>query len=179
MNILKRIFCCKRFYTSGVYRLQLQNDKIYIGKSNNIERRIWCHKNDNGSYWTKKHIFLKRLPLLTEYSDSKFGELEETLENMYLHGIDNVRGSMFSRIILTNDDKIKAARLYCEMYDLCLNCGSNEHFITKCKNKIVEPWVNIFGGKLSDNIRRCEKCSVDINLKPKYHKYCAGCFSSP
>ena len=53
--------------------------------------------------------------------------LEETLENMYAYGIDNVRGSMFSRIKLTNEDKIKAARLYCEMYDLCLNCGSKDH----------------------------------------------------
>ena len=38
MNILRRIFCCQRYYSSGVYRLQLEVDKIYVGKSNDIEK---------------------------------------------------------------------------------------------------------------------------------------------
>ena len=179
MNIIRRIFCCQRYYSSGVYRLKLENDKIYIGKSNDIEKRIWCHVNDNGSVWTKKYPVIERLPLLSSFTHSRFWELEETLENMYAHGIDNVRGSMFSRIKLTNEDKIKAARLYCEMYDLCLNCGSKDHYISKCPNRpgSVEPWVHKFGGKLTDNIRRCDNCSVDINHKPNYHRYCEGCYS--
>ena len=57
----------------------------------------------------EKILVLQRLPLLSYSKNSRFWELEETLENMYIHGIDNVRGSMFSRIKLTNDDKIKAA----------------------------------------------------------------------
>ena len=179
MNIIRRLFCCRRYYSSGVYRLQLSRDKYYIGKSNNIEKRIFYHKQDNGSLWTKKYSVIERLSLLTDKTNSKFWELEETLENMYLYGIDNVRGSMFSRIKLTNDEKIKAAKLYCEMYDLCLNCGSKDHYISNCPHPsgYVEPWVHKFGGKLSDNIRRCDNCSIDINHKPTYHRYCEGCYA--
>ena len=70
MNILRRIFCCQRYYSSGVYRLQLEKDKIYVGKSKNIVRRIWCHVNDNGSVWTKTYEDVEKLnevlPVLIE-----------------------------------------------------------------------------------------------------------------
>ena len=45
---------------------------------------------------------------------------------------------------LTRDDKIKAAQLYCEMYDLCRRCGSDKHYITKCDQDHMESWVEKF-----------------------------------
>ena len=72
INIFKRFFsCCKRnkFKNTGVYKLKLHYNKYYIGKSNNINRRIWCHENDNGSFWTKKHPVLYREPLLPNYTN--------------------------------------------------------------------------------------------------------------
>tara|TARA_B110000027_G_C15930518_1_gene216713 strand:- start:72 stop:605 length:534 start_codon:yes stop_codon:yes gene_type:complete len=176
MNFLKRIFCCKRNYSSGVYRLQLSDNKYYIGKSHEIERRIWCHLHDNGSAWTKKYNVIERLPLLTYCKDSKLWELEETLENINLFGIDNVRGSMFSRIILSNEEKINAGQLYCEMYDLCIKCGSNKHYVKDCVSDCEKSWVDKFGGKLTDNIRKCYNCSKEINDKPNHYKYCNDCY---
>jgi len=177
MDFIYKIFCCKRKYSSGVYRLQLSDNKYYIGKSQNIERRIWCHLNDNGSVWTKNYNVIDRMSLLTDCKDSKLWELEETLENMNLYGIDNVRGSNFSQLILSNEEKIKAAQLYCEMYDLCISCGSNNHFVKDCVNDCEEPWVKNFGGKLKDNIRKCYKCSKEISNSPKYYKYCNDCYN--
>ena len=186
MDFLKRLFSCSRnknkytFTNSGVYKLKLSygdSYKYYIGKSNNIKRRIWCHENDNGSYWTKKYPPLSREPLLTNETNSKFWELEETLENMKLHGINNVRGSMFTKMTLTREDKIKAAQLYCEMYDLCRKCGSDAHFITNCSQIHMEPWVEKFGGELDIYTRKCKKCFTDITHKPIHHKFCEGCFS--
>tara|TARA_B100000408_G_C10177044_1_gene173098 strand:+ start:37 stop:579 length:543 start_codon:yes stop_codon:yes gene_type:complete len=180
MNFLKRI-CCKRSseknYSSGVYRLKLYDNKYYIGKSNNINKRIWRHSNDNGSAWTKKYNVIDRMSLLTDCKDSKLWELEETLENMCIFGIENVRGSMFSKTILSNEEKIKAAQLYCEMYDLCILCGSDKHFVKDCVNDCVKPWVDKFGGKLTVDIRKCFTCSKEISNSPKHYKYCSDCFN--
>tara|TARA_A100001015_G_scaffold290663_1_gene363965 strand:+ start:43 stop:579 length:537 start_codon:yes stop_codon:yes gene_type:complete len=177
MNFIKRFFGCSKLNNSGVYRLLLKDDKIYIGKSNNIENRINSHMNNDGSAWTKKYNYVKRLPTITNKSDSLFWELEETLENIYLFGIDNVRGSMFCQITLSRADKIKAAQLYCEMYDLCKRCGSDNHYITSCTQNQVEPWVHKFGGELDLYSRKCKRCFKDISHKPDYHKYCEGCFA--
>ena len=174
-NVIKRIFCCSK--NNGVYRLLLKNNKIYIGKSTNIEKRISKHFKNKGSYWTRKFNVIKRLCTLTTYTNNPFWELQETLENMNKYGIDNVRGSMFSKYNLDRNEKILAAQLYCEMNDLCKKCGSPDHFITQCKAKTVEPWVLKFGGELDINQRKCQKCFKNINDKPDYYKYCEGCFS--
>jgi hypothetical protein len=173
--------CYNKCYTKkyidknkGVYVLKLENKKYYIGKSNDIKRRIWIHTNNNGSKWTSKNKLIKRIPNITN-DTGVFSELIETLECMKMYGIDNVRGSMFTQINLSNDDKIKAAELYCEMYDLCRKCGSNKHFITNCNNNKIELWVNNFGGKLTGD-RKCIKCSKNINDKLHYHKYCNECY---
>ena len=59
LSCLKRTLCCfaKRVKNpkQRVYVLKLKEDKYYVGESSDIERRIWAHKNDNGSAWTKKY----------------------------------------------------------------------------------------------------------------------------
>ena len=182
IKLFKKLFyCCKKnkLYNNGVYKLKLQYNKYYIGKSDNINRRIWCHENGNGSFWTKNHPVLYRESLLTNYTnDTKLWELEETLENMYLYGINNVRGSMFTKYSLSREDKIIAALLYCEMHDLCRKCGSDKHYIHNCNQNYLEPWVEKFGGELDINTRKCIKCFKNINDKPKYFKLCEECFSN-
>ena len=175
MNFISR--CFKRCYRTSVYRLKLENDKYYVGRTNDINKRIYSHVKGQGSIWTRKHKFIDRMSTITYSSDSPFWELEETLENMYVYGIDNVRGSMFTKMTLTREDKIKAAQLYCEMYDLCRKCGSDAHYITNCSQIHMEPWVEKFGGELDIYTRKCKKCFTDITHKPIHHKFCEGCFS--
>jgi len=175
MNLFKRLFNCSRNSNSGIYRILLEKDKIYVGRSIDIKKRINSHKKSSGSSWTKKYPYVKRLDTITN-NNTLFSELEETIKNMALYGINNVRGSMFRKINLTRTEKIYAAQLYCEMYNLCSRCGSNEHFIGNCKQNHVEPWVHKFGGELELNNRKCKKCFTDINHKPDYHQYCEGCF---
>ena len=175
-NFIRRWFCYgTREKIGGVYTLKLQDDKYYVGKSDDIDKRIWIHSNDCGSVWTKNHKVIKRIPNITE-DRGKLGELIETLESIKLYGIDNVRGSMFTKIYLSESDKIKAAELYCEMYDLCRKCGSANHFITRCNNDDMENWVNNFGGKLLECNRKCQQCSQDINNLPSFYRYCADCY---
>jgi hypothetical protein len=174
-NCIKRLFRCgRRIKSSDIYTLKLENNKYYVGKSNDIENRVILHKNNRGSYWTTKYPVIKQISNLT-YDKGPFRELIETLECIKIYGIENVRGSMFTQINLTEKDKLKASELYCEMYDLCRNCGSNKHFINSCKNNKVELWVLKFGGKIQGT-RDCIKCNINIDDLPKYFKYCRKCY---
>ena len=107
-------------------------------------------------------------------------QLSETLEQMNVYGINNVRGSMFTKPFeLSKEEKVMAAQLYCEKHNLCRNCGEPGHFINQCKNETVAPWVKQFGGLLNidkNSNRICNECSCDINHLPKYFKYCNQCY---
>ena len=173
MSCLRRLCCQKR---KEVYVLQLQNHKYYIGESIDKKRRIWVHKNGNGSSWTKKYGVIQELKPFTKKQDD-FWELSETLEMMNLHGIDNVRGSMFTNPNeLSREEKVLATQLYCEKHNLCRRCGSNEHFIAQCNSLDQEAWVYNFGGHLTLPRRYCLQCSLDISNKPIFHKYCVKCY---
>ena len=176
MSCLRRI--CKRKKIKEVYVLELINYKFYVGESYNKKRRIWVHENGNGSSWTKKHGVIQELKPITKKQDV-FWELNETLEMMNLLGIDNVRGSMFSNPNeLSIEEKILAAQLYCEKYNLCRRCGSGSHFIGQCNTLGIEAWVYNFGGILQLPKRKCLECFKDISDKPMYHKYCKRCYSN-
>ena len=84
---------------------------------------------------------------------------------------------MFTQTHLSKSDKIKAAELYCEMYDLCRKCGSNNHFIRCCENDKMVPWVQNFDGILIDDNKICQKCFKDINSLPSYYRYCNECYT--
>jgi len=42
-----------------IYILELDQNKYYVGKTNNVNFRIQDHINRNGSAWTKKYKPLK------------------------------------------------------------------------------------------------------------------------
>lgn len=42
-------------FMTNIYVLKLEQNKYYIGKSNNIDIRLNDHMNGNGSQWTKKY----------------------------------------------------------------------------------------------------------------------------
>mmetsp|Transcript_89 Transcript_89/g.109 ORF Transcript_89/g.109 Transcript_89/m.109 type:complete len:278 (+) Transcript_89:87-920(+) len=88
----------KRRYS--VYVLECENDKFYVGSTNNRKRRVKEHMSERGgSKWTKMH---KPKRLLKEYKRIPPGyylgkEAQVTAELMIKHGINNVRGAMFSK----------------------------------------------------------------------------------
>ena len=181
----KRAFCCHRVLkekekdVKDVYLLKLEDDKYYVGESKDKKRRIWVHENGNGSAWTKKYEVLESLePIKTNHT---FSELIQTLLMMKEHGIDNVRGSLFTNPYgLSKYEKIMAAQLYCDLHNLCRKCGGKGHFITQCKNDTVEDWVQQFGGRLQfeevDGKRICLDCGTDVTSLPKNYRYCRKCF---
>lgn len=179
-SYLRSFFCCKRTKEKGVYLLKLTDNKYYVGESTDIKRRIWLHENGQGSSWTKKYEVVESMEPKGD-NGNKFLELIQTLKMMREYGVDNVRGSLFtSPYPLSPYEKIMAAQLYCDLYGLCRRCGSHNHFITQCKTKTVEEWVNQFGGKLRfediDTKRVCLECDTDISSLPKNYRYCRKCF---
>ena len=175
-KIINYVFCYNRIKKrKGVYILQLKDNKYYIGQSDNIDRRIWYHNNYKGSKWTTKYEVIKELK--SEFDSQKyFWELIETLNYMKIYGIDNVRGSMFTNMILSEIDKIMATQLYCELNNLCRKCGKEGHYINQCKETELAEWIDKFGGKLEYS-RSCIICNIDINNLPSYFKYCRACYS--
>ena len=128
----------------------------------------------------KKYNVIKSIE--PEYNkENNFHELIQTLETIKKHGIENVRGSLFtSPFPLSQYEKVMAAQLYCELHGLCRKCGGEGHFITQCKDKEVKEWIQQFGGVLDfnkiDTKRVCLSCDVDITSLPKNYKYCHICF---
>ena len=116
-----------------VYILKLENNKYYIGRTNNFEKRKLQHINGNASYWTKKHRFVSVEKIML--FSSIYDEDRYTKEYMYIHGIDNVRGGAYSSIILDEEKKKFIEKELRNANDLCIQCGSDKHFVKYCKEQ--------------------------------------------
>jgi predicted GIY-YIG superfamily endonuclease len=118
--------------TTNVYALKLENDKWYIGKSDNPEHRFLAHKSGTGSAWTRLH---KPIELHAVFRDvSPFHEDALTKEYMSIYGIDNVRGGSYVRIQLTKGQKDYIMKELWSMKNLCNKCGSSEHWVANCRS---------------------------------------------
>lgn len=116
-----------------IYILECQDNKYYIGRTNNIDDRLSEHFTHKGSEWTKKYPPIR---LIEEINDSdNFEEDKQTKMYMANYGIDNVRGGTYSMLELTDNMKTILELEINEAKDNCLRCGRNTHYMKSCKNK--------------------------------------------
>ena len=93
----------------GVYVLKSKDSNtFYVGKSNDIEARIIEHKSndENSSAFLKQKMpNFDYIQTLTTGSvnDLESWERNETLHLMRIHGIENVRGWMFTTVNLSTE----------------------------------------------------------------------------
>jgi hypothetical protein len=130
----------------GVYRLgndPVNPTKVYVGKSENIERRIAEHHAGPKNKFSTELLY--RLPLLTKthIDDPAMLEEHETLCNMKLLGIRNVEGSVHCNMSYPSDWRI-AFKLICARFNLCYTCGKAGHMASKCDAPRFSDWNNGF-----------------------------------
>ena len=116
--------------SQGVYVLQNRHtNTVYVGKSENVEKRIHQHKQAN-----QDHVLRRERTLTTgSGNDLESWERNEVLTRMYTEGMDNVRGWRYTRRgPLTTEEKSSARSDIMEKFDLCRRCGRNSHFANRC-----------------------------------------------
>ena len=115
----------------GVYVLELDDGRYYVGKSHRVEERLRQHAEGAGAACAKG--YLRRVPPLTPRADDfEAWERAETLARMRRHGIGRVRGWMYTAPELGDAMREHAYQQVCERFDLCLRCGREGHFVTDC-----------------------------------------------
>jgi hypothetical protein len=129
--------------TSGVYVLRLDKDRYYVGKSDNVDKRIYEHFHlGGGAAWTKKYKPLERLhPITPTITDLESFERAETLDRMWQHGVENVRGWQYTSQKFTEFEYESIFRQMCERKDLCRKCGGAGHMISSCSSLKLAPWI--------------------------------------
>jgi predicted GIY-YIG superfamily endonuclease len=162
---------------TNIYILKLENDKYYVGKTNNLELRLKNHFKNNGSLWTKRYKPQEILEIINNCDE--FDEDKYTIKMMKKHGIDNVRGGSFCKFILSNDNINTIKQMIIFNSDKCYICEKEDHFGNKCpyrKRKIEnEVEKNIVAKKrkiddkeemkeeMKENCIRCYRIGHNIN----------------
>lgn len=116
-----------------IYVLLLENDKYYIGKTQNIDFRLDNHFNSDGSVWTSKYKPLKLVEKIDNCED--FDEDKYTLKYMNMYGIDNVRGGGFCQLKLSNENYTTLNKMLNNNNNKCFICGDSNHFVKECYKK--------------------------------------------
>ena len=140
-----------------VYTLKCQNNKYYVGKTENVERVV-DHFKGIGSIWTQLHKPVDVLEIIND-ADS-FDEDKYTKLYMSKYGIDNVRGGAYTQIVLDKSTREHLEKEICSTSDKCYRCGKSGHFIDDCEENI-----NIKGQKLDNCIWVCEFCNKNFYIK--------------
>jgi hypothetical protein len=124
---------------SGVYVLELNSGAIYVGKSDDFQRRIQQHRSNGprAAAWVKEQGGVRKClaPRVPRTDDLNDWERKETLVRMMIHGPEKVRGWEFTEpgpLTLEHCATIKT--LMFGDGDLCRKCGGSGHFAAQCKN---------------------------------------------
>jgi hypothetical protein len=116
-----------------IYILKLEEEKYYIGKTNNPIFRLNEHFNSNASSWTKKYKPLEIVEIISDCDD--YDEDKYTKIYMDKYGIDNVRGASYTSINLDKNTKKLLLKSSYNTNNKCFKCGSIEHFYKECPEK--------------------------------------------
>lgn len=116
-----------------VYVLQLENGNYYVGTSCNVPGRIDAHFRGEAAVWTRAHKPVAKVDRITDVQgDTDAAELWETLAWMQRCGVDRVRGSLFTTVHLSVEDRRMITRLLRDRVGTCRRCGDTGHFVREC-----------------------------------------------
>jgi hypothetical protein len=147
-----------------IYTLKLQNNKYYVGKTNNPQFRFDAHFDAGGSAFTKKFKPLEIHQLVPDCSDHD--EQRITQEYMGTYGIQNVRGGPWTQMLLSDEEEDFIQKLLDSETDACYECGSQGHFANKCPNKHQKTtYPQMSKKKVVYDVWHCEFCGKEFDSK--------------
>lgn len=121
---------------STLYVLQLEDDKWYVGKTDDLAKRFEEHKAGKGSEWTRLYNPIRIAE--TQSIASVHDETNKTKDLMKKYGIDNVRGGAYCQTNL-QEQAVQAIKHELNSgTDKCYNCGMKGHFANRCPSKQAE-----------------------------------------
>lgn len=158
-----------------VYLLELQNKKYYVGRTNNVERRLNEHRTRSDVEWVRAHGFVRLV--CAHPITSRLEEDLEVKKAMLEFGVDNVRGGTYSASVLPLQVKALLQNELVHAEDKCFACGSQDHYVAQCgsgKPKVAaKPKANINTCvRCQRNNHTLEKCNAFTKLDGT--KLCAG-----
>ena len=145
---------------TNVYALQLEGGKYYIGKSDNLDRRIESHFSGSGAAWTREHHPLKVVE--RRLNVSRFEEDKMTKEYMEKYGIDNVRGGAYTQIELPEGSRESLQREIRGTTDVCFKCNRQGHWANQCYARTVEVWA-------------CDQCDSEFDTQQQAERHERSC----
>lgn len=84
-----------------IYILELEDNKYYISKTDNIVQCWKDHILGNNSYWTSQH---KPISIIKVIEDCSIDDVDKYVkEYMVMYGIDNVRGGSYNQYKLSDN----------------------------------------------------------------------------
>jgi len=116
-----------------LYVLELEGEHYYVGRTDKLpEERFKEHIQGRGSWWTKKHKPL----YLTNVKEGDYDGFDEdslTKKLMNKYGIEKVRGGSYSNFEFTKEQMKILKREINHNNDVCIKCGSKDHWVKDCK----------------------------------------------
>lgn len=150
---------------SQLYVLQLEDDKWYVGKTDDINKRFEQHKSGKGSAWTKEYKPVKIAE--TRTITSVHDETNVTKDLMKKYGIDNVRGGAYCQVDLPEQQVNSIRHELNSGSDKCYNCGMKGHFASRCPNKQESE------SEEDDTTIICGDCDKEFSSDKEFNKhYC-------
>ena len=126
-----------------IYKLDLEDGKIYIGKTGNVQKRMKQHFSGDGARVTKKFK-----PINCEVLDSCPGflanEIEQLYTNKYIvdYGYNNVRGGKYTNSTSLHRTKInEETRKYMESNTKIIHFDENYVPKDQVETKNEEEWL--------------------------------------